>query len=167
MLAAHYRVAMPRHDPLHAAPCAASRNATASDPHTYARNRTRSALTRRGRRGQLLVECLMSMLLVSITSLILVSTSASFATLGDDAMQIARAQRAQGNAAGRALLAPCDSALASVTVTRWPSARLRLDETLDVVGALHRSRTDARWTPSALAATAGRVLQVSSAARCR
>jgi hypothetical protein len=115
----------------------------------------------------LLIECLVSLMLVSVTSLMLVSTSMSMATLGGDATQIARAQRAQGDAAGRALLAPCDTARVGGSVTRWPSPRLRLDETLEVGRALHRSRSEAHWTPSAIASDAGRVLRVSSAARCR
>lgn len=119
------------------------------------------------RRGYLLVECLMALVLVAVASLVFAATSASMATLGDDALQVARAQREQSNAAGRALLAPCDTATLGVTITRWPTSRLRVDEALTATGALHRSRIDVRWIESALAAQATRVLHVSSAGRCR
>ena len=109
----------------------------------------------------------MALVLVAIASLVLAATSASMATLGDDALQIARAQREQGNVAGRALLAPCDTAGASLVATRWPTARLRVDEALSGVGQLHRSRADVRWTGSAFAIVAARELHVSSAGRCR
>jgi len=119
------------------------------------------------RRGQLLVECLIALVLVAVASLVVAATSASMATLGDDGLQIARAQREMGNVAGRALLAPCDSAGASVATTRWPTTRLRVDEALSGVGTLHRGRADVRWTGSAFATVAARELHVSSAGRCR
>ncbi|WP_310570253.1 hypothetical protein [Gemmatimonas sp.] len=121
----------------------------------------------RPRRGHLLIECLMALVLVAIASLVLATTSVSMATLGDDALQLARAQREQANAAGRALLAPCDTAAGGVAITRWPTARLRVDEALTSDGALHRSRVNVRWIASALATDASRELRVSSAARCR
>ena len=124
-------------------------------------------LSIRPRHGQLLVECLVALVLVAFASMVLAATSASMATLGDDAMQIARAQREQGNVAGRALLAPCDTASASVAATRWPTTLLRVDEALSGTGALHRGRADVRWTGSALATAAARELHVSSAGRCR
>ena len=109
----------------------------------------------------------MALVLVAIASVVLATTSASMATLGDDGLQIARAQREQGNVAGRALLAPCDTARATVATTRWPTTRLRVDEALSGVGTLHRSRADVRWTGSAFATVASRELHVSSAGRCR
>lgn len=109
----------------------------------------------------------MALVLVAVASLVLAATSASMATLGDDALQIGRAQREQGNAAGRALLAPCDTGAASVLAVRWPTARLRVDEALSRAGTMHRSRVDARWTASALASGAARELHVSSAGACR
>lgn len=109
----------------------------------------------------------MALVLVAIASLVLATTSVSLATMGDDALQLARAQREQANAVGHALLAPCDTAAGGVTTTRWPTARLRVDEVLSTAGALHRDRVDARWTTSALATDASRELRVSSAARCR
>lgn len=109
----------------------------------------------------------MALVLVSVASLLLVATSVSIATLGDDGLQIARAQREQGNGAGRALLAPCDTASGGSAVTRWPTARLRVEEALSTAGPMHRSRVDVRWTASALATDAARVLKVSSAGRCR
>lgn len=124
-------------------------------------------LSIRPRHGQLLVECLVALVLVAFASMALAATSVSMATLGDDALQIARAQREQGNVAGRALLAPCDTASASVAATRWPTTLLRVDEALSGTGALHRGRADVRWTGSALATAAARELHVSSAGRCR
>lgn len=121
----------------------------------------------RGRRGYLLVECLIALVLVAVASLVLAATSFTMATLGDDALQLARAQREQGNAAGRALLAPCDTVTLLSAITRWPTSRLRVDEALAAAGALHRSQVDVRWTASALATNAGRTLTVSSAGRCR
>ncbi len=121
----------------------------------------------RPRRGQLLVECLLALVLVAVASLLLAGTSVSIATLGDDALQLARAQREQGNAVGRTLLAPCDSATGAVASTRWPTSRLRVDEALTTAGTLHRSRVDVGWTASALATDAARELHVSSAGRCR
>ncbi len=109
----------------------------------------------------------MALVLVAIASLVLAATSASMATLGDDALQIARAQREQGNVVGRALLAPCDTAQATVAATRWPTTRLRVDEALSGVGALHRGRADVLWTGSAMATVATRELHMSSAGRCR
>ena len=109
----------------------------------------------------------MALVLVAIAGLVLATTSASMATLGDDALQIARAQREQGNVAGRALLAPCDTAAASVVATRWPTTRLRIDEALSGVGTLHRSRADVRLTGSAIATVTSRELHVSSAGRCQ
>lgn len=109
----------------------------------------------------------MALVLVAIASLVLASTSVSVATLGDDVLQIARAQREQGDVAGRALLAPCDTAGANVAATRWPTPRLRVDEALSRVGTLHRSRADVRWTGSAFATVASRELHLSSAGRCR
>jgi hypothetical protein len=109
----------------------------------------------------------MALVLVAVASLVLAATSVSMATLGDDALQIARAQREQGNVAGRALLAPCDSAIANVAATRWPTIRLRIDEALSRVGTLHRGRADARWTGSAFATVAARELHLSSAGRCQ
>lgn len=109
----------------------------------------------------------MALVLVAVGSLLLVATSVSIATLGDDGLQIARAQREQGNAAGRALLAPCDSATSGSAATRWLTPRLRVDEVRSTGSALHRSRVDVRWTGSALASHAARELQVSSAGRCR
>jgi hypothetical protein len=109
----------------------------------------------------------MALVLVAIASLVLATTSVSMATLGDDALQIARGQREQGNVAGRALLAPCDTANASIAATRWPTTRLRVDEALSGVGTLHRSRADVRWTGSAFASVAARALHLSSAGRCR
>jgi hypothetical protein len=109
----------------------------------------------------------MALVLVATASLVLSAASVSMATLGDDALQLARAQREQATAAGRALLAPCDSAAATVVATRWPTARLRVDEALTRSGTLHRSRADVRWTGSAFTTTAARELHVSSAGRCR
>lgn len=109
----------------------------------------------------------MALVLVAVASLLLAATSVSVVTLGDDALQLARAQRELGNAAGRALLAPCDTAARSVATTRWPTSRLRIDEALTTAGALHRTRSDVRWTASALATAAARDLHVSSAGRCR
>lgn len=109
----------------------------------------------------------MALVLVAVGSLLLVATSVSIATLGDDGLQIARAQREQGNAAGRALLAPCDTASGGSAATRWPTARMRIDEARSSASAMHRSRVDVRWTGSALATNAKRELQVSSAGRCR
>ncbi|QJR34348.1 hypothetical protein [Gemmatimonas groenlandica] len=109
----------------------------------------------------------MALVLVALASLVLATTSVSLATLGDDALQLARAQREQANAAGRALLAPCDTASGGVVTTRWPTTRLRVDAALTNAGTLHRSLVDVRWTASALAIDASRALRVSSAARCR
>lgn len=109
----------------------------------------------------------MALVLVAFASLVLANTSVALATLGDDALQLARAQREQANDAGRALLAPCDTASGGVATTRYPTTRLRVDEALTSAGALHRNRVDARWTASALATDASRELRVSSAARCR
>ena len=109
----------------------------------------------------------MALVLVAVASLVLSATSASIATLGDDALQLARAQREQGNAAGQALLAPCDSVAASMAATRWLTPRLRVDEAITRGGPLHRSRADVQWTGSAFATQAGRALYVSSAGRCR
>ncbi len=109
----------------------------------------------------------MALVLVAVASLVLAATSVSMVTLGDDALQIARAQREQGNVAGRALLAPCDTATRGVATTRWPTSRLRVDEALTTASTLHRGRADVRWTASALATDAARELHVSSAGRCR
>lgn len=109
----------------------------------------------------------MALVLLAFASLVLATTSVSIATLGDDALQLARAQREQANAAGRALLAPCDTASGGVATTRWPTSRLRVDDAQTIAGALHRNRVDVRWTASALATDASRELRVSSAARCR
>lgn len=114
-----------------------------------------------------MIECLTALVLVSVASLLLVGTSASVSTLGDDALQMGRAQREQGNAAGRALLAPCDSVAASAATTRWPTPRLRIDEALTSSNAMHRQRVHVRWRVSALAKSGLRELQVSSAGRCR
>ena len=109
----------------------------------------------------------MALVLVASASLVLSAAAVSTAILGDDALQLARAQREQANAAGHALLAPCDSAAPTMASTRWPTARLRVDEALTRSGALHRSRADVRWTGSAFTTTAARELHVSSAGRCR
>jgi len=109
----------------------------------------------------------MALALVAVSSLVLVATSVSVATLGDDALLLARAQREQGNAAGRALLAPCDTSTSGVATTRWPTSRLRVDEALSAARTLHRARVDVRWSASALATAAARELHVSSAGRCR
>ncbi len=109
----------------------------------------------------------MSLALVAIASLMLTTTAMSVATMHEDAVQAGRAMREQGNAAGRALLAPCDTVVRRVATTRWPTVRLRVDEALSSAGMLHRRRVDVRWTASALATDAARDLHVSSAARCR
>jgi hypothetical protein len=109
----------------------------------------------------------MALVLVASASLVLSAASVSVATLGDDALQLSRAQHEQANATDRALLAPCDSAAASSASTRWPTARLRVDEALTRSGALHRSRADVRWTGSAFTTAAARELHVSSAGRCQ
>ncbi len=109
----------------------------------------------------------MALVLVAVASLVLAATTVSIATLGDDALQMARAQREQGTVAGRVLFAPCDSVEGGGAVTRWPTPRLRVDEALTTANALHRGRVDVRWTSSALATDAARELHVSSAGRCR
>jgi hypothetical protein len=109
----------------------------------------------------------MSLVLVALASLVLAATSISVATLGEDGLQLARAQREQANAVGRALLAPCDTATGNVATTRWPTSRLRIDEVLTTTGTLHRHRVDARWTVSVLATDASRDVHLSSAGRCR
>lgn len=109
----------------------------------------------------------MALVLVALASLVVAATSVSIATLGDDSLQLARAQREQANVAGRALLAPCDSTTGGIATTRWPTSRLRVDEALTTAGALHRARVDVRWSASALATDASRDLHVSSAGRCR
>ncbi|WP_411278520.1 hypothetical protein [Gemmatimonas sp.] len=109
----------------------------------------------------------MALVLVAVASLVLASTSVSMATLGDDALQVARAQREQGNAVGRALLAPCDTVTRGVATTRWSTSRLRVDEAHTAASTLHRARVDVRWSASALANAAARELQVSTAGRCR
>jgi len=109
----------------------------------------------------------MALLLVAVASLVLAATSVSIVTLGDDALLLARAQRELANAVGRALLAPCDTAISSVAATRWPTARLRVDEALTSASTLHRGRVDVRWTTSVRATAAARELHGSSAGRCR
>ncbi len=109
----------------------------------------------------------MALVLVAVASLVLAATSVSVATLGDDALQLARAQRDQANAAGRVLLAPCDTATGDVATTRWSTSRLRIDAVLTTASLLHRARVDAHWTASALATEAARTLHASSAGRCQ
>jgi hypothetical protein len=105
--------------------------------------------------------------LVAVTGLVFAAASVSAITLGDDALQLARAQREQGNDAGLALLAPCDTGTRHVATTRWPTPRLRLDATRTGSAPLIRSRVDVRWTASSLAFAAARELHVSSAGQCR
>ena len=126
-----------------------------------------SVIPSRPRRGQLLLECLIALVLVAVAGLAFAAASVSAITLGDDALQLARAQREQGNDAGLALLAPCDTGARHVATTRWPTPRLRVDVALTGSAPLVRSRVEVRWTASSLAFASVRELHVSSAGRCR
>lgn len=123
------------------------------------------------RSGRLLVECMVAMLLLALSSLSLSTAVVAASTIGDDAMQLAIGQRAQGNAAGLLLLAPCDSASAALSVTRWITPRQRLAEFPHATGSLHLKRVEVQWRPSPLslgvAASWSRRLGISTAARCR
>lgn len=121
----------------------------------------------RPRYGRLLVECMVAVLLIALSAVSLTTAVVATSSLGDDARQLAIGQREQGNAAGRVMLAPCDSTSSDATSTRWLNARHRADVIRAAAGPLRRVTVSVAWRASALASPWSRDLQVSSAAICR
>lgn len=125
------------------------------------------------RHGRLLVECMVAMLLLALSSLSLSTAVVATSTMGDDALQLAIGQRAQGNAAGLLLMAPCDSVSANtaLSTTHWITPRQRLTTFPRPSGSLRHERIEVQWRPSPLAvgvaAPWSRRLEVSAAVRCR
>ena len=119
------------------------------------------------RPGRLLVECLVAVVLLAMASLSLAAGAVGMASMGDDALQLATAQREQTRVAERALAGSCDGADPGAVTVRWLTRRHRVTEESTRSGLLRRTLVETTWTPSALAAPAARRLRVSTAARCR
>ena len=125
--------------------------------------RTRRQLHRLGaRRGRLLVECAVGLLLLAVGAIAVATATRSVALLADDAVLVARA-RAQAVTAAESLLAlPC---AASSAVTDRDRVQLAVTGTRSA--SLHT--TLARATPRAtpLAARTIGALTLSAAGRCQ
>jgi len=119
------------------------------------------------RRGRVLVESLVALLLLGGLSALSFSSVQSAAALGGDARQIALLQQAQTAAVERRLPAACDSGAAIASIPRWSWPRLHNRETLVPGPARTQLLLETHWDPSALAPPAARIARVSADIACR
>ena len=115
------------------------------------------------RHGRLLIECLIALVLLAVSTLTLTASTRAIASLADDAILVAHAQFITASRAENTLAQPCDSAPLINTLL---APRITTSATDARLGALNSRLVDATLAPPPLSIRDTQHLSLSTARSC-